>query len=136
MRNPSESTTAQDWQKPFSAAEIDAARRATRDEAGILADVLALMRRIALNLPFSEDVLAASYCVMDRNTAPRVKLILLAALAYFVMPLDAVPDFIPLLGYGDDAAVLAGAIATVRGAILPEHRSRARKTLDGLSPSA
>ena len=118
------------WQTPFTKAEIEAARRATRDEAGILAEVLALMRRLARVLPFGEDVLAAYHCVRDPGTSPRVKMILLAALAYLVLPFDAVPDLLPILGFTDDAAVLAAAISSVRSAIRAEHREKARAMLD------
>lgn len=119
-----------DWQEPFSKAEMEAARRAARDEAGLLAEVLALARQLARRLPFSEDVLAAYHCVRDPQTSKRVKFTLLAALAYFVMPVDAVPDIVPLLGFTDDAAVMAAAIAAVRGSILPEHREAARAMLE------
>lgn len=118
------------WHDPFTKAEMDAARRAARDEAGLLAEALERVRRIARHLPFAEDIVAAYHCVRDPVTPPRVRLTLLAALAYFVMPLDAVPDMLPALGLTDDAAVLATAIAAVRGAILPTHRDRARATLD------
>ena len=119
-----------EWQTPFSKAEMEAARRALRDEEGLLAEVLALLRKVARNLPFSEDVLAAYHCVRDPATSTRVKLILLGALAYFVMPVDAVPDILPVLGFTDDAAVMAAAIASVRNSILPQHREMARATLD------
>jgi uncharacterized membrane protein YkvA (DUF1232 family) len=45
------------------------------------------------------------------------------------MPIDALPDFLPLAGFGDDAAVLAAALAAVKGAITPEHRRAAARTL-------
>ena len=117
------------WREPFSPSEIAAMRRATKDEAGILGEALSLVRKLARAIPFSEDVLAAFYCVRDPATSARVKFILLAALAYFVMPVDAVPDFIPLLGFTDDAAVIAAAISAVRGAIQDEHREAARSNL-------
>lgn len=118
------------WQEPFSPAEMQSLRRAARDEAGILEEVLAMVRRLARSLPFSEDVLAAYFCVRDPATSRRVKLILLAALAYFVMPFDGVPDLIPILGFTDDAAMIAAAIAAVRGAITEDHRADARTILD------
>lgn len=118
------------WQEPFSKVEMEATRRALREEEGLLAEALAMVRKLARNLPFSEDVLAAYHCVRDPSTALRVKITLLAALAYFVMPADAVPDILPVLGFTDDAAVMAAAIASVRGSILPEHREKARATLD------
>ncbi len=118
------------WRHPYSKAEMEAARRAARDEAGLLAETLALVRKLARALPFAEDILAAYHCVRDPATPSRVKFILLAALAYFVMPVDAIPDILPVLGFSDDAAVVAAAIASVRGAILPEHQAKARAMLD------
>lgn len=38
------------------------------------------------------------------------KALIVAALGYFILPLDLIPDFIPIAGYGDDAAVLYGLI--------------------------
>jgi uncharacterized membrane protein YkvA (DUF1232 family) len=118
------------WKEPFSKAEMEAARRALRDEEGLLTEVLALVRKLARKLPFAEDVLAAYHCVRDPRTSLKVKLTLLAALAYFVMPIDAIPDFVPILGFTDDAAVIAAAIAAVRSSILPEHHEKARAMLD------
>ncbi|MCA3648175.1 MAG: DUF1232 domain-containing protein, partial [Methylobacterium sp.] len=77
-----------EWREPMSKAEMQAMRRAARDEAGILAEVLAMLRKLARALPFAEDALAAHLCVRDPATSRRVKLILLAALAYLVMPID------------------------------------------------
>lgn len=119
------------WENPFSKDEIAAARAAFRDEETLLARVREKIRRLARQLPFTVDLLAAFHCVRDPATPPRVRWILLLALGYFVMPMDTVPDFIPLLGFTDDAAVLATAIATVRGALRPDHYERARETLNG-----
>jgi uncharacterized membrane protein YkvA (DUF1232 family) len=118
------------WQGPFSKAEMDAARRALRDEEDMLRRMREKLRRLARQLPFAEDLLAAYFCVRDPATPPRVRWILMLALAYFVLPVDTVPDVLPVLGFTDDAAVLATAIASVRGALQPEHRDRARDTLD------
>ncbi|HTO40403.1 MAG TPA: YkvA family protein [Rhizomicrobium sp.] len=80
-------------------------------------------------VPFAEDLAAAYYCVADPATPPRVRGLLLAALAYFVMPLDAIPDFVAGVGFTDDATVLAGVIALVSRYISLEHRSHARTAL-------
>jgi uncharacterized membrane protein YkvA (DUF1232 family) len=45
------------------------------------------------------------------------------------LPTDAVPDVLPLVGYTDDAAVLAAAIKLVTSHISPDHREAARRTL-------
>ena len=54
---------------------------------------------------------------------------LFAALAYFVMPFDVIPDFLAGIGFTDDAAVIALAISMVAKNIQPEHRARARAAL-------
>jgi len=117
--------------RPLSQAEMDAMRRAARDEAGVLADAWAMLRRIGRRLPFAQDALAAYYCAIDPQTDRRVKLTLAGALAYFVMPVDLMPDFLPLVGFTDDAAVIAAALAAVSRSIRPEHREQARRNLDG-----
>lgn len=122
--------SANDFNRPFTKAEMDAMRRATRDGGGVLADAFALLRRVARRIPFAEDALALYYCARDPMTDTRVKLIVLAALAYFVLPIDALPDVMPLLGFTDDAAVIATAIAAVRGSITDLHRRKARDTLE------
>jgi uncharacterized membrane protein YkvA (DUF1232 family) len=103
--------------------------RATGDEERVSRDFWAKARRVAVRLPFAEDLLAAYYCAFDRSTPLHVKASLLGALAYFVLPFDAIPDFLPVLGYTDDAAVLATAIRLVATHILPAHRDAARAAL-------
>jgi len=114
----------------FTKDEIEAIRRAARDEEGFRRSFWAKLKRVGRQLPFVEDLLAAYYCTVDPATPTRVRLILLGALAYFVLPADAVPDLLPLLGFADDAAMLAAAIAQVAGAINDSHRKKARKALD------
>ena len=87
------------------------------------------LRKAARSIPFSEELVAAYYCALDPATPHRVRAILLGALAYFVLPMDGVPDFLPLLGFTDDAAVLAGAMKMVIDNIRPEHREAARRKL-------
>ena len=86
-------------------------------------------RRVAARLPFAEDLLAAYYCAFDRATPVQVKAALVGALAYFVLPLDAVPDVLPGVGFTDDAAVLLTALRMVAGHLRPEHHAAARVAL-------
>jgi len=87
------------------------------------------MRSAAGCLPFMEDVIAGYYCALDPQTPPRVRGILLAALAYFILPLDTLPDFIAGFGFTDDIAVLTAAFAAVRGSITQAHRAAAKQAL-------
>jgi uncharacterized membrane protein YkvA (DUF1232 family) len=86
-------------------------------------------RRVAAGLPFAEDLLAAYYCAFDHATPIPVKASLVGALAYFVLPFDALPDVFPLLGFTDDAAVLLTALRMVGAHMRPEHRDAARAAL-------
>jgi uncharacterized membrane protein YkvA (DUF1232 family) len=93
-------------------------------------------KRVVAKLPFAEDLLAAYYCAFDRQTPRHVQASLLGAIAYFVVPLDFVSDVLPILGFTDDAAVLATAIRMVASHILPEHREAARAALKrGVEPA-
>ena len=89
-------------------------------------------RRVAARIPFADELLAAHYCAFDRTTPLQVKATLVGAIAYFVLPLDALPDVMPALGFTDDAAVLFTAVKLVAGHIRPEHRDAARNALDRL----
>lgn len=100
----------------------------TREER-IRERLWATVKRAARHIPFMEDVVAAWYCALDPATPKRVRLALLAALAYFVAPIDAIPDVLPLIGFGDDAGVLMAAIALVRTHITDDHRKAAKRAM-------
>ncbi len=103
--------------------------QARRDEATVARGFWPKFRRVAARLPFAEDLLAAYYAATDRRTPRSVRAVLLGALAYFVLPTDAIPDIAPLLGFTDDAAVLAAALKTLARHIRPDHHRRAQQTL-------
>ncbi|MBI5910538.1 MAG: DUF1232 domain-containing protein [Betaproteobacteria bacterium] len=89
-------------------------------------------RHVAARLPFAEDLLAAYYCAFDRATPLQVRATLVGAIAYFVLPLDAIPDVLPALGFTDDAAVLFTAVKLVAGHIRPAHKEAAKNVLDAM----
>ena len=103
--------------------------RFARDKDRVRRGFWAKVRRVAAAQPFAEDLLAAYYCAFDRATPRHVQAALVGALAYFVLPFDVVPDFLPIVGLGDDAAVLAGALKLVWSHIQPTHRAAARDAL-------
>jgi uncharacterized membrane protein YkvA (DUF1232 family) len=102
---------------------------ATRDEDAVRRGFWAKVKRVGAGLPFAEDLLAAYYCAFDRDTPLQVKAALIGALAYFVLPFDVIPDVLPVIGFTDDAAVLATALRLVAGSIKPAHRAAARAAL-------
>jgi uncharacterized membrane protein YkvA (DUF1232 family) len=108
-------------------------RRSRKEDPSLRHDFWRKLRHVVARIPFAEDLLAAHYCAFDRATPLPVKATLIGAIAYFVLPIDAIPDVLPVLGFTDDAAVVALAIRQVAGAITPEHREAARLKLDEIS---
>ena len=87
------------------------------------------LRRSLGQLPFLEEAVSAYYCAFDPRTPRPVKAMLLAALAYFVVPSDMIPDFVAGLGFTDDATVLFATLRIVSGHIKDRHRDAARRRL-------
>lgn len=88
------------------------------------------LARTAARIPFADQVIAVYYAARDPETPTAAKGLMLGALAYFVMPIDAIPDVLAGIGFTDDAAVIAAVIATLGAHIRPRHRDAAQKVLD------
>jgi uncharacterized membrane protein YkvA (DUF1232 family) len=94
------------------------------------------MRRTAARIPFAGQALAAWYAAQDPKTPLAAKGILLGALAYFVMPVDAIPDILAGIGFTDDAAVIAAVLATLGAHLKPRHHDQAAQALKRLREEA
>ena len=105
------------------------ADRLAKDPESVRKRFWTKFKRVAARLPFAEDLLSAYYCAFDSQTPRHVQAALLGAIAYFILPFDFIPDMLPVLGFTDDAAVLATAIRLVAAHITPEHREAARTKL-------
>ncbi len=110
-------------------ADPGPAEQLAKDHARVRREFWAKIKKVAAKLPFAEDLLAAYYCAFDRQTPRHVQAALVGALAYFILPFDFIPDVLPVLGFTDDAAVLATAIRLVSSHILPDHRAAAKDAL-------
>lgn len=108
------------------------AEKLKQDQARVDRDFWRKVKATARKIPFIDDLTAVYYCAIDPKTPLQAKVILYAALAYFIVPIDLVSDFLPLLGFADDATVIYAAIRTVLPHIKPEHRLRAKEALDRL----
>ena len=107
----------------------------TKRERKVRRDFWAKLKRFAGMVPFVEDLVAAYYCALDPATPMRVRGMLLAALAYFILPADVIPDIIAGLGFADDAALLTAVIGLVATHITPTHRAAAARALDKELPA-
>jgi len=111
-------------------------RQDTNDDETLRRRFWRKLAAVAARIPFAEDLLAAYYCAFDRTTPLAVKATLVGAIAYFVLPVDAIPDVMPILGFTDDAAVLTAALRLVASHVTPEHHALAQEKLRAMTTSA
>lgn len=76
-----------------------------------------------------EKVLVLYYCLQDADTPKWAKGTIMAALGYFILPLDLIPDLTPGVGFADDLGALAAATGAVIMYIKPEHEAGAKEKL-------
>src|ERR1700745_2913476 len=109
--------------------EFEPADRLAQDRDSLRRRFWIKLKQVVARLPFAEDLLAAYYCAFDKETPRHVQAALAGALAYFVLPFDFIPDMMPVLGFTDDAAVLATAVKLVASHMRPEHRDAAKQAI-------
>ncbi len=116
-RNHFRLTYMQDYEKEYS--EDSFWRKISRN-------ALKAGKEVVLN------ALTLYYCLQDEDTPTKAKLTIFGALGYFIVMLDAIPDFTPIVGYGDDLGAIMLAMGIVAVHIKPEHRALAEKQLKKL----
>ena len=94
-------------------AHFESAARLAEDRDTLRKRFWLKLKQVAAKLPFVEDLLAAYYCAFDKETPRHVQVALLGAIAYFILPFDFIPDMMPVLGFTDDAAILATAHSSI-----------------------
>ncbi|KAF0197192.1 MAG: hypothetical protein FD169_551 [Bacillota bacterium] len=70
------------------------------------------------------------YALQDPAVPKKTKGIIMGALGYFIFPLDAIADIVPVLGYADDIGVLLWALAAVAVHVSPQTKQKARCKLE------
>ena len=90
------------------------------------------IQRTAARIPFADQALAAWYAARDPETPMAAKGMIFAGLAYFVLPVDAIPDIFAGIGYTDDAAVITAVLAMVGANIKRRHRDKAEDAVQRL----
>ena len=76
-----------------------------------------------------ERALRLYYCAKDEKTPLWVKNVIFGALGYFILPLDLVPDILPIVGFADDLSVLGMALTAASAYIQQEHIDKAEETI-------
>lgn len=88
------------------------------------------VKKFAGKIPFTKDAVAMYYCAVDAKTPLWAKGIAFGALAYFISPIDAIPDALLGLGFTDDAAIIAAGIKAIAGQVTDEHKEKAEAFLN------
>lgn len=104
------------------------------DERRVREEFWPKLKRAIARVPGLSDVLALYYYLNSDRAPLRHKISILATLAYFILPIDAIPDFLGPLGYTDDIAVALGLISFIGSDIMLPYRIYARRWLRGLVP--
>jgi uncharacterized membrane protein YkvA (DUF1232 family) len=106
------------------------------DETAVYEDIAAVarnfvekIRRVASKVPFAVEAAAMYYAMIDPKTPLKVKATAAGALLYFIAPIDAIVDLVPLAGYTDDAAVLYAAFKAIQAHVTDEHIAAAKRLL-------
>lgn len=87
-------------------------------------------KRLVGKMPFVDHAVAMYFCMRDPLTPLWAKAQIAGALAYFVSPIDAIPDMIPIAGYADDAGVVMGTFQLLSIHVTTDHVERARRWLE------
>lgn len=77
-----------------------------------------------------EKALILYFTLQSPNLPPRARAVIIGALGYFILPTDAIPDFLPGVGLTDDLSAIIFALATVAAHITPEIRAKAKARAD------
>lgn len=115
--------------RPPLDGEILGPEEVARDETIVRRRFWPTLKKAARHIPFMHDLVAAYYAAIDPAVPFRVRATLMAALVYFVSPIDVIPDFLVGFGFSDDATVLLGAITMVAAHITTRHRELAAAAL-------
>jgi uncharacterized membrane protein YkvA (DUF1232 family) len=114
-----------------------------RNEQAVREGFVLKAKRYLRRLPMAEEVVAMYFCMLDGRTPLWVKGTAAAALAYFILPADAIPDILPIVGLSDDVSVLAAALTAISAHVTAEHRQKAQAWMehehligDAASPAA
>ena len=96
-------------------------------EDGLWDKISGNLKKAGANLIYK--VLQLFYVAQNPNVPMKIRAAMIAPLGYFISPVDLIPDLTPIVGYTDDAAVIAMAIAFAHAYIDDEIRRKAKEKL-------
>lgn len=79
------------------------------------------VERVGKKISFAKDILALYNYFMDPYVSWHRKAIVVSALVYFIVPIDAIPDIAPLIGYMDDLGVITALMKYLGSELIPYY---------------
>ena len=71
------------------------------------------------------------YVLSSKSTSLKKKFLIVGTIAYFILPIDFIPELVPFLGITDDAAALVACISAITSSVTPEIKEKALKRIGG-----
>ena len=99
-------------------------------ESGLFSKITGSIKKAGLGLIYK--ALQLFYVAQNPNVPMKIRAAIIAPLGYFISPIDLIPDIMPLVGFTDDTAVIAGAMLIAQFYINDDVRQRAKDTIKKL----
>jgi uncharacterized membrane protein YkvA (DUF1232 family) len=109
-----------DYEKPTEVVEIEE-KTPEEKEKFIDENLWEKLERVGKKISFAKDILALVNYMRDPNVSWHRKSIVVGALIYFIVPIDAIPDIAPLIGYLDDLGVIAAVLKYLGNELIPYY---------------
>ncbi len=84
------------------------------------------LEKVGKKISFAKDIMALFNYMRDVNVSWHRKAIIVAALVYFISPIDSIPDIAPLIGYLDDLGVITALLKYLGSELIPYYDSNYR----------
>ncbi|MBQ7704389.1 MAG: DUF1232 domain-containing protein [Selenomonadaceae bacterium] len=96
-------------------------------EQGLFDKITGSVKKAGLSVIYK--ALQLFYVAKNPNVPMKIRAAIIAPLGYFISPVDLIPDLMPVVGFGDDAAVIALAMAAAHMYITEDVKQRAKDTI-------
>lgn len=109
----------------------------SKEEAGrqrVEEELLEKLRKVKVK--FAADVRALYAFMRDPRAPAQGKVVAIGALLYFILPVDLIPDLLPIVGFADDAAVIATAVGFLNTQLAAYRRSNRKRAARAARPAA
>lgn len=101
--------------------EIDTPEEFEQHSRYVEENLWAKVERVGQKISFAKDILALYNYFIDPKVSWHRKTIVVAALVYFISPIDAIPDIAPLFGYMDDLGVITALMKFLGSELIPYY---------------